>query len=126
MTRHVTLQPCGTRAAYARGCHCEACTTASRNYHRAMRGDTIFEEGVPVGPPAPGPWVEQAACRGAPTDAFFPGRGENLDAVRAVCSACSVRPECLAWALSHPTDDGFYGGLSSRSRRALRRAALAS
>ena len=30
----VELQPCGTNAAYVRGCHCDACEEAHRTYHR--------------------------------------------------------------------------------------------
>lgn len=31
------LRPCGTEAAYARGCHCTQCRTAHTAYHRAHR-----------------------------------------------------------------------------------------
>lgn len=35
--RHNEPMPCGTRAAYKRGCRCEPCTTALREYDAAYR-----------------------------------------------------------------------------------------
>lgn len=33
----IELKPCGTDAAYQRGCRCEPCTDAHNEYHRAYR-----------------------------------------------------------------------------------------
>jgi hypothetical protein len=63
-------------------------------------------------------WREQAACRGADTSMFFPERGEDAEAAKAVCSTCPVREECLAEHLFEPL--GIWGGHSERERRVLR------
>ena len=61
-------------------------------------------------------WFEEAACRGMPITAFFPGSGvrpvEALDA----CALCPVRGECLEWALTHHVHWGVWGGMTERDR----------
>lgn len=67
-------------------------------------------------------WREQARCRDADPDIFFPSEAVNtLDAARAVCSGCSVREECLEYALARPEVYGVWGGLSPVERRELRK-----
>ncbi len=51
---------------------------------------------------------------------FFPDRGERTSAAKAVCAECSVRDECLAFALEHPDLTGIWGGMSGQQRRRLR------
>jgi WhiB family redox-sensing transcriptional regulator len=74
--------------------------------------------------------IEQAACLGADPDMFFPAKGENPRAARALCGRCDVREACLAEALSRDAgrDLGVWGGTTERERirmrqRAMRRAA---
>jgi hypothetical protein len=68
-------------------------------------------------------WREQAACKGAPTAIFFPGRGDRLDEAMSYCDRCSVRPQCLDEAMalrSIPGQErlmGVWGGTSERERR---------
>lgn len=66
-------------------------------------------------------WVEHAECRGAPTEEFFPERGEDTQTAKVICAACPVSVECLAWALDHGEKHGIWGGTSERERRSLRR-----
>ena len=66
-------------------------------------------------------WVEHAECRGAPTEVFYPERGESIAEARAICAACPVSVECLAYALDHREKLGVWGGTSERERRSLRR-----
>lgn len=116
------MKGCGTRASYARGCHCDACTKASRNYHRRLRGDWDRQAAqLAIGPPPPGAWINNAACRGLDPDLFFPDRGKPTDEIRATCAACAVQTECLAWALHNRQPHGFYGGLSPKERAELLR-----
>ncbi len=68
-------------------------------------------------------WMARAACRGTDTGAFFPGRGETLEAVRGVCDGCPVRAECLDFAMADPEIVGMWGGTSARERMILRREA---
>lgn len=110
-----------------RGCRCDACRQASRDYHTHHRhAATSREPQFPAAPPPPGPWVEQAACRGSDPDVFFPSPGSRVDHLRRICAACPVQPDCLDWALvayTNRSDHGFYGGSTPRERRDLRRAA---
>lgn len=79
---------------------------------------------APVSPkPAPGEWAELANCLGLAPDLFFPARGQDITSAKAVCRDCVVRDDCLAYALTSPTERfGVWGGLSERERRRVRHA----
>jgi WhiB family transcriptional regulator, redox-sensing transcriptional regulator len=68
-------------------------------------------------------WMRNAACRGEGFCAWFPKDevGEEADLARTVCSGCSVRPECLDYALAAGIRHGLWGGLSAKERAALTR-----
>jgi len=67
-------------------------------------------------------WHQQAACRGAGSDLFFPERGDRPGAALAYCEECTVRRECLDSALEMPSSTvGVWGGTTGRGRRGLRR-----
>lgn len=67
-------------------------------------------------------WMDRAACKGqAPTDAFFPTRGEELKVAQSFCDRCPVAAECLEYALRNAIHHGIWGGKSERERRRLRR-----
>ena len=74
-------------------------------------------------PAAPMPfaarWRELAACRGDDLDLFFPGRGESAGSARRVCARCTVRQQCLEFAISNRIVCGIWGGLTALERRAL-------
>ena len=81
---------------------------------------------LPLGGVAfPGEWADRGACRGVPTEVFFPGRGASTEAAKAVCRSCAVRDECLDYALGVGGLKGVWGGLAEaeRKRRRARRAA---
>lgn len=70
-------------------------------------------------------WREQAACRSEDPDLFFPigTSGPSLlqtQQAKAVCRRCSVREQCLRWALETGECTGVWGGTSDLERRALR------
>lgn len=49
-------------------------------------------------------WTDDAACRGVPTDMYFPDQGVSANAVEVkillrICGECPVSAECLAAAL---------------------------
>ena len=72
-------------------------------------------------------WVQRALCRDEDPELFFPvGTAgpalEQEELAKAVCTRCSVRPECLEWSLITAQDSGVWGGLSEEERRAIRRA----
>ena len=52
---------------------------------------------------------------------FFPARGESARDAKAICALCSVRDECLDYAMRFDQLCGVWGGLSERERRQLRR-----
>ena len=68
-------------------------------------------------------WQSLAACRGTGPDRHFPARGASLVATRALCASCTVRSECLAYALADPDLAGVWGGTTDRERRRMRRDA---
>jgi WhiB family redox-sensing transcriptional regulator len=72
-------------------------------------------------------WRNQAACRTEDPDLFFPigSTGpavEQADEAKQVCMTCSVREECLEYALASNQDAGIWGGLTEDERRTLKRA----
>lgn len=71
-------------------------------------------------------WRHQAACRTETPDLFFSaGSGGSAQAqvarAKQVCAGCTVRDECLQWALQVGVDDGVWGGLTTDERRLLKR-----
>lgn len=68
-------------------------------------------------------WRQFAACRDYPTEWWYPPDGMRHNyTVRArnICGRCDVREECLIAALRR-NEDGIWGGLNIKERRALRR-----
>jgi WhiB family redox-sensing transcriptional regulator len=108
----------GTRSAYERGCRCSECKAAKSRYMAAYRR-------TGSGPLVTGlfdsqPWADDAACVGRDPTLFFPERGEDTRAAKAVCRDCPVRKECLDYALEHRIIYGIWGGLAERERRRIR------
>jgi WhiB family redox-sensing transcriptional regulator len=66
-------------------------------------------------------WEENAACRDQPPGWWFDTGGVETVQAFSICTACSVRPECLAFALDHPTLIGIWAGTTADDRRRLRR-----
>lgn len=64
-------------------------------------------------------WTLEAKCRGK-QDELFPD-GADQKRVRALCSGCPVRTECLAEALDNRIEWGVWGGMTERERRQLLR-----
>lgn len=70
-------------------------------------------------------WWHFAACRGRPTQWWYPSQGDIVQGLvaKAVCSRCSVRVACLEAALAeerlvgHPYLFGIRGGLYAEERR---------
>lgn len=68
-------------------------------------------------------------CREIGVELFYPEEkeygargngGETYTFARTICSACTVRIQCLEWALHHE-DHGMWGGTSPTERRVIRR-----
>lgn len=70
-----------------------------------------------------GVWRQQAACRGTDVNVFFPEKGPksviHAGQSKVYCMQCSVRFECLKFAVDNFIKVGTYGGLSPSDRRAI-------
>ena len=72
-------------------------------------------------------WKDDAACRYADPEIFFPGGQRDdpesiakTEAALALCQRCPVTAQCLDYAQRLHLDHGIYGGLSARARHRLR------
>jgi hypothetical protein len=71
-------------------------------------------------------WMDEAACKGMPTDRFFPETGEGRKASEAkqVCAGCQVQQPCRELAVrgadSLDSDHGIFGGTLPTERSDLR------
>ena len=66
-------------------------------------------------------WAARALCVGFDPEAFFPPGDAPATEARAICAACPVRGQCLAYAITADEPFGIWGGLDTRQRRTLRR-----
>ena len=66
-------------------------------------------------------WTEEANCKGADADLFFPERGASTRKAKAICRACTVQDQCLEYAVENSEKFGIWGGLSERERRRIKR-----
>ena len=72
-------------------------------------------------------WQSRAACKGPDAGVFFPPPvGERREArdqrerqAKAICAMCSVRRQCLEFALSTRESHGVWGGYSEIERRTM-------
>ena len=88
---------------------------------------------LPENPSPPDVWQERSACYGIDPDVFFPISEEEAGPALAFCSACAreqscrdltactIREECLSWALKNGERYGVWGGLTEQERRRLSR-----
>lgn len=74
----------------------------------------------------PMPWEGDAACKGVPSDVFFPHTNSDhpqglaaYNQARLMCGECTVQEECLEWALENDERFGMWGGLSPTERNEL-------
>jgi len=72
-------------------------------------------------------WQKRAACRGPQAVMFFPpSHFERKDekeqrerSAKAICAGCTVRRDCLDYALDIREPHGIWGGLSEVERRSI-------
>jgi WhiB family transcriptional regulator, redox-sensing transcriptional regulator len=89
-----------------------------------LRTDRFPEVDIDVLPPNPSPpdvWQDRSACYGIDPNVFFPISEEEAGPALTFCSACTIRDECLAWALKNGERYGVWGGLTEQQRRRLAR-----
>jgi WhiB family redox-sensing transcriptional regulator len=78
---------------------------------------------LPQNPTPPDVWQDKAACYGVDPDLFFPPSEEDAGPALTYCRACSIRFECLAWALKNGERYGVWGGTTEQQRRRVIRVA---
>ena len=76
-------------------------------------------------------WRDDAACRNADPDLYFPIGTTGLalgqiDEAKRICQACPARTPCLAWALDQGVAAGVWGGATEDERRAMRRSLMSN
>jgi WhiB family redox-sensing transcriptional regulator len=64
-------------------------------------------------------FFDDAACRDADTDVFFPVSESQAGAAKAICATCPVQAACLEYALETRPGDGVWGGLTATERHRL-------
>ncbi len=72
-------------------------------------------------------WQAKAACRGPQAVVFFPPshferkdeKAEREERAKAICATCTVRSECLDYALRIREPHGIWGGLNELERKQL-------
>jgi WhiB family redox-sensing transcriptional regulator len=70
----------------------------------------------------PQEWMLRARCRQMSPGEFFPSDGVGVDVARRICAECTVKEECLDYALRYRIDHGVWGGTSERERRRILRS----
>lgn len=71
-------------------------------------------------------WRQQAVCRDTDPELFFPvgSTGQallQLSKAKETCNQCTVKIECLQFAIDTNQDSGVWGGTSEDERRTIRR-----
>lgn len=64
-------------------------------------------------------WRLLSLCRSYPDLDFFNQHLYNVKILRSVCEECSVRTECLDYAITAREDAGVWGGLTDVERKKL-------
>jgi WhiB family redox-sensing transcriptional regulator len=72
-----------------------------------------------------GEWRKHSACAGVNPDTFFPTKDNHsacsyqIATSRLTCATCTVRRDCLMFALENGEHQGIWGGVVPRERRKL-------
>lgn len=65
-------------------------------------------------------WHGDARCADIPdADIFFPERGASTTKAKAICNGCTVKAECLQYAVDNKMDFGLWGGMGAKQRRMM-------
>lgn len=83
----------------------------------------VIATGNGVGDDNPLAWQADSLCTQTDPEAFFPEKGGSTRDAKRICAECTVRTECLEYALANDERFGIWGGLSERERRKYRRRA---
>lgn len=93
---------------------------SARGAQRLMQG--IFNLGYgTAGGRSDRAWMEDALCAQTDPDIFYPEKGGSTAPATSVCNNCSVRAECLEYAVSNDIRHGIWGGTSDNDRKRMAR-----
>ena len=72
------------------------------------------------------PWFVDAQCQGTDNGVFFPDeRGaavrNTIRLAKSICMSCTVRDQCLDYAIESKQIEGIWGGLTPKERKKYRR-----
>lgn len=59
------------------------------------------------------------ACKDVDTNLFFSELKSKVEKAKAICNSCSVKSECLEFALKDKIEFGIFGGVTADERKAL-------
>ena len=65
-------------------------------------------------------WRDEAACRGAPMEWFFPEHCDTNENAINLCFKCPVLEDCREYGIKHE-EWGIYGGMTASERKAMRK-----
>ncbi len=65
-------------------------------------------------------WQHYGACRGEDVELFIPNLGGNFNRARELCRGCTVRLDCLDFALADEDSVGMWGGTTAPERKQMR------
>jgi WhiB family redox-sensing transcriptional regulator len=71
-------------------------------------------------------WRVRGECSKRNPDMWFSTAGKNIKEAKRLCTMCSVRKQCLAFAVESSIPHGVWGGMSEVERRRLRPHRMAS
>jgi WhiB family redox-sensing transcriptional regulator len=66
-------------------------------------------------------WMHDALCRHTSHPEWWFNPEGDIDNALRTCARCSVRAECLEYAIENRIDEGIWGGESARARRQIAR-----
>lgn len=61
-------------------------------------------------------WTDRAVCKLYPMHVFYPDVPHADQKAKGICEGCSVRKECLDFAIDTRQEHGIWGGMNTRER----------
>jgi WhiB family redox-sensing transcriptional regulator len=62
-------------------------------------------------------WQLEASCSEDQHDLFFSQAKGKMDRAIQICNSCSVKGECLKFAIDEKVEFGIFGGLTPQERK---------
>ncbi|NUW45581.1 WhiB family transcriptional regulator [Nonomuraea rhodomycinica] len=131
----ITCRDCGQDGYHGGRGLCRTCYTAHHNagtLHQwpSVKGDHAWQKTSRHSRPEQEPpstrsqrggnWRDDAACRSADPELFFPITSSDdhpqVEQAKAVCRGCPVLHDCLDWVTRNPQWDGIWAATTPRQR----------